>query len=124
MLAGSHTNFSHQIYCCQTCSPPNYSPNCKSIIARTYNAISIERSSCKTIKKPSLDKENLKSYRPVSNLPYLGKIIEKVAISQIDQHLTTNQLHESLQSAYSTNHSTETAIVKVTNDILSALDNG
>ena len=75
------------------------------------------------LKKASLDKENLKSYRPVSNLSFLGKLIEHVVIEQIDQHLTKYNLHEPLQSAYTPNHGTETAIVKVSNDILRALDN-
>ena len=74
------------------------------------------------IKKPSLDKENLKNYRPVSNLPYIGKLIEKAAIKQINEHLTEKNLHEPLQSAYTANHSTETALLKVTNDIFMALD--
>ena len=39
------------------------------------------------LKKSSLDKENLKNYRPVSNLPYLGKCIEKVAIKQMEASL-------------------------------------
>ena len=76
------------------------------------------------IKKPSLDIENFKNYRPVSNLPYLGKLIESVVIDQIEDHLTKNKLHEPLQSAYTRNHSTETAVVRVTNDILRALDRG
>ena len=76
------------------------------------------------IKKPSLDKENFKNYRPVSNLAYLGKLIESVSIEQIDAHLSTLGLHEPLQSAYTPNHSTETAIMRVTNDILCALDRG
>ena len=72
------------------------------------------------IKKASLDKENLKNYRPVSNLPYTRKLIEKAAIKQINEHLTENNLHEPLQSAYTANHSTETALLKFTNNILMA----
>ena len=74
------------------------------------------------LKKSSLDAENMKNYRPVSNLPYLGKLIEKVAVNQIDSHLTKNNLHEPLHSAYRANHSVETAVLKVDNDIKLSLD--
>ena len=65
------------------------------------------------LKKPSLDKEDFKNYRPVSNLAFHGKVIEKAAryIQQIDQHISNNNLHEPLQSAYTKNHSTETALL-------------
>ena len=76
------------------------------------------------IKNPSLDKENLKNYRSVSNLPFIGKVIEKAAIQQMNDHITTNSLHEPLQSAYTANHSTETALLKVSDDILGALVKG
>ena len=46
----------------------------------------------------------------------------KIAVNQLDQHLTDNNLHEALQSAFQLNYSTETAILKVTNDFLLALD--
>jgi hypothetical protein len=70
------------------------------------------------VKKPSLDKEDLKHYRPVSNLPYVGKITEKMVVSRLESFLSENKLHEPLQSAYSANHSVETALLKVTKDIL------
>ena len=73
-------------------------------------------------KKPSADKEKFTNFRPVSNLPFIGKLIEQVVIDQINHHLSKNNLHEPLQSAYTPNHSTETAVIKVTNDILRALD--
>ena len=74
------------------------------------------------LKKPSLDSENMKNYRPVSNLAYVGKLVEKVVVSQIDAHMTVNNLHEPLQSAYRANHSVETALLRVSNDLLLAID--
>ena len=66
--------------------------------------------------------EDFKNFRPVSNLPYLGKLIEKVAVSQMEEHMTEHQLHEIFQSAYQANHSMETALLRVTNDVLKAAD--
>ena len=74
------------------------------------------------LKKPSLDVENFKNFRPVSNLPYIGKVIEKVACAQMDTHMTANNMHEPFQSAYRANHSTETALVRVANDVLRSVD--
>ena len=74
------------------------------------------------LKKPSLDPELLKNYRPVSNLTFISKTIERAVANQLNGHLLTNSLHEAHQSAYKRFHSTETALLKVHNDILVALD--
>ena len=42
------------------------------------------------LKKPNLDVNNLKNYRPVSNLPFLSKVIEKAVTSQLNLHLSKN----------------------------------
>jgi hypothetical protein len=70
-----------------------------------------------------LDNNALKNYRPVSNLSFVSKILEKVVVSRLECHLQPNSLLYHLQSAYRTGHSTETALLRVHHDITSALDN-
>ncbi len=74
------------------------------------------------LKKPGLDNEILKNYRPVSNLPFISKIIEKVVENRLEHQIQTNNLHDNVQSAYRTGHSTETALLRVNHDITAALD--
>ena len=64
-----------------------------------------------------------KNYRPVSNLKYLSKLIEHVIAQNLNEHLTRNDIVEPMQSAYRKAHSTETALVRIQNDILRATDN-
>jgi hypothetical protein len=70
----------------------------------------------------ALDQENFKNYRPVSNLPFASKIVEKVVVTRLNEHLTQNNLHEINQSAYRKHHSVETALVRVFDDMLNAID--
>ena len=76
------------------------------------------------LKKIILDYENRKNYRPVSNLPFLGKVIEKTSVSRLSSHTTDNNLEERLQSAYRPYHSVETALLVVMDDMLCAIDKG
>ena len=76
------------------------------------------------LKKTGLDSDILKNYRPVSNLTFISKVIEKVISGRLNEHLINNSLFDLLQSAYRDKHSTETALIKVQKDILSALDAG
>ncbi len=74
------------------------------------------------LKKTNLDHEQMKNYRPVSNLHFLSKILEKLVVNRLDRYLELNNLHDPLQSAYRKQHSTETAVLKLSNDIIQGLD--
>ena len=74
------------------------------------------------LKKFTLDKEGLQNYRPVSNLPFASKLIEKVVARQLKDHVDGNTLRDKMQSAYRSGHSTETALLRIKNDIDAALD--
>ena len=75
------------------------------------------------LKNPGLDKFVLNNYSPVSNLPYLFNIIERVVAARLSAHLSENNLSEPYQSAFKPNHSVETVLLCVQNDILKAMDN-
>ncbi|CAC5372019.1 unnamed protein product [Mytilus coruscus] len=74
------------------------------------------------LKKPGFDSEIYKNYRPVSNLPFISKTLEKVVDKRLDVHLDSNSLCDPLQSAYRPRHSTETTLARVHHDINEALD--
>ena len=76
------------------------------------------------LKRHGLDKEELKNYRPTSNLPFISKLIANVVATRIEEHLEHNDLNEMYQSAYRRGYSTETALMKVQCDIAGALDEG
>ena len=73
------------------------------------------------LKKSSLDVDTLSSYRPVSNLTQVSKCLGKVIAQQLIGH--TSDMTELYQSTYKSNHSTETALIAVCNDMKRAFDN-
>ena len=74
------------------------------------------------LKKPNLNPDELKNFRPVSNLPFISKLIEKTVAAPLVQYIDDNNRSEKLQSAYKKLHSTETALLKVHDDILKSVD--
>ena len=68
------------------------------------------------LKKTVLDSDILKNYRPVSNLTFISKVIEKVASGSLNEHLIKNSMFDPLQSAYRDKVSTETALINNKNN--------
>ena len=76
------------------------------------------------LKKASLDPLNLSNYRPISNLTFLSKLLERAVHEQITRYLDSHHLLPETQSAYRKNRSTETATIKVMSDAYQAADAG
>lgn len=76
------------------------------------------------LKKEGLDSHDVKNYRPISNLSFLSKLIERAVCSQIRSYLEGNNLLPRCQSAYRQSHSTETALLKVYSEFVCAIDRG
>ena len=75
-----------------------------------------------SLKDDSLDPNDLANYRPISNLTFLGKLIERVVLKRLEEHMVRNSLNCPEQAAYKAHHSTETILLKITDDILIAAD--
>jgi hypothetical protein len=74
------------------------------------------------IKKQCKDSNAIATYRPVSNIPFLSKIIERLAASRINNYLQVTHQLESNQFAYKRYHSCETAILTLLNFVFHAID--
>lgn len=75
-----------------------------------------------TVKAYDQDKDTLSNYRPISNLSFLSKILERAALNQINPYLDDNKLHCPVQSGYRPHHSCETLTIKMFDYILGDMD--
>jgi exonuclease III len=74
------------------------------------------------LKKHNLPTEDLSSYRPISNLNFISKILERIIHTRLSAHVQSSSLLTPFQSAYRHLHSTETALLRIQNDLLNAFD--
>ena len=74
------------------------------------------------LKKRCLDHNDLNNYRPVSNLCFIAKILERLVLSQVSSYLSSHNLYNAWQSAYRPGHSSETALLIVVNDLFLSLN--
>ena len=66
----------------------------------------------------------MKNYRPISNLSFMSKVVEKLIFEQLSVYLAENNLFPKFQSGFRRFHSTESAVLRVLSDIYSAIDRG
>jgi hypothetical protein len=76
------------------------------------------------LKKTSLCPDDLSNYLPVSNLPFLSKLVGRAAVRQLTAHLDFFDFFAPLQSANRRHHFPETALLRVVNDMRMAVDAG
>ena len=75
------------------------------------------------LKKHGMDVTNAANYRPISNLNTFSKILEKLFLARIKPFIVSSDNFCRLQSAYRDRHSTETALLKIYNDVYESVDN-
>ena len=70
----------------------------------------------------STDIDDLKNYRPISNLLFVSKLIERVIDIRLQEHLEANNLNHDKQYGYKKFHSTEMLLNKVFDNLLQSCD--
>ncbi|KAM9443231.1 uncharacterized protein ACWYII_014885 [Salvelinus alpinus] len=75
------------------------------------------------LKKPTLDPSDVNNYRPVSLLSFLSKTLERAVLGQLSRYLSQNDLLDPNQSGFKTSHSTETALLCITEALRTAKAN-
>jgi len=76
------------------------------------------------LKKAGSDPADVRDYRPISNLTFMSKVVERLVCRQLVAYLEQNGLLPDLQSAYRRCRLTETAVLKVVADLFTAADRG
>jgi hypothetical protein len=74
------------------------------------------------LKKAGLDESDPSNYRPISNLNTIGKIIERLFLARLMPHVAASNHFSPMQSAYRKLHSTETALLKIMDDLYRIVD--
>jgi len=75
------------------------------------------------LKKAGLDSSQPANYRPISNLPTMSKVLERLVLARLRPHLLSSPNFSQFQSAYRKGHSTEPALLEVLDGVSTAANN-
>ncbi|CAG9130076.1 unnamed protein product [Plutella xylostella] len=73
---------------------------------------------------PKKSNPSFSDYRPISILPFLSKVLERLVHHQLNRFLVRNDLMNPYQSGFRPGHSTVTALVQITDDVRQGMENG
>ncbi|KAF7245360.1 RNA-directed DNA polymerase from mobile element jockey [Varanus komodoensis] len=76
------------------------------------------------LKKAPLDPEMAANYRPVANIPFLGKVLERVVAGQLQAFLDETDYLDPFQSGFRPGYGTESALVALYDDLCREKDRG
>lgn len=74
------------------------------------------------LKKAGLDIDVFLNYRPIFNLQFLSKLIERVVLKRLTDHMTENGMHCHSQFGYKKSHSTENLLLEIVDETLIGFD--
>src|SRR6218665_1548411 len=74
------------------------------------------------IKREGLDPTDPGNFRPIANVPFISKVVEKIIAYQLLPYLEANNLIPAIQSGFRKGHSTETLLLRLLSDIYGAID--
>ena len=75
-----------------------------------------------TIKNTTCNADLLQNYRPISNLSFISKLVERAVLSRLNEHLSMNGFINHHQFGYKKNHSCESLLLTLANDILENME--
>ena len=74
------------------------------------------------LKKAGLDANSPINYRPISNLSTISKVLERLFLARLRNHVSCSSSFNVFQSAYRRFHSTETALLKILDEVYNSID--
>ncbi|RVE48286.1 hypothetical protein evm_007037 [Chilo suppressalis] len=103
------------------CTRPGYRAICVQGECKQFSK-NLERCSSNSTSQ-KIQSDCMSDFRPISILPFLSKVLERLIHNQISEYLRVNNLLIPIQSGFRPGYSTASALVKITDDIRFGLEN-